>query len=68
MGAWQQAKLVLGWAALLWASLQAAHGQGQAQSQSPGQGTGGYQASRFSGKPDEVQSRVRRRGQDTLRG
>ncbi|TSK53727.1 Fibrillin-2 [Bagarius yarrelli] len=59
MGAWTVARVVLGWAAVCWASLQTVQAQGD----------GGLQASLFNGKPEgEVQQRVRRRGQDTLRG
>ncbi|KAL7855284.1 hypothetical protein SRHO_G00174740 [Serrasalmus rhombeus] len=59
MGAWTLARVVLGWAAVCWVALQTVQGQGD----------GGLQASRFSGKPEgEVQQRVRRRGQESLRG
>nr|XP_015220808.1 PREDICTED: fibrillin-3 [Lepisosteus oculatus] len=59
MAALQLGKLVLGWAAVCWAALQAAHGQLD----------GNLQASRFTGRVDERESlRVRRRGQESLRG
>ncbi|GAA6104086.1 fibrillin-2b [Tachysurus ichikawai] len=59
MGAWTVARVVLGWAAVCLVSLQTVQAQGD----------GGLQASLFNGKPEgEVQQRVRRRGQDTLRG
>ncbi|KTG04443.1 hypothetical protein cypCar_00020287, partial [Cyprinus carpio] len=59
MGVWKLAKVVLGWAAIWWAAVHSAQAQGD----------GDIQASRFNGKPEgEVQQRVRRRGQESLRG
>lgn len=60
MGAGKLARVLLGWAAVCLASVHIAYGQA---------GDGGYQASRFTGKVDEREvQRVRRRGQETLRG
>ncbi|XP_042178990.1 fibrillin-2b isoform X2 [Oncorhynchus tshawytscha] len=60
MGAGKLARVLLGWAAVCLASVHTAYGQA---------GDGGYQASRFTGKVDEREvQRVRRRGQETLRG
>lgn len=59
MGAWTVARVVQGWAAVCWVTFQMVQAQGD----------GGLQASLFNGNPEgEVQQRVRRRGQDTLRG
>lgn len=59
MGAWKLAKVVLGWVAVWWAAAYSVQAQAD----------GDIQASRFSGKPEgEVQLRVRRRGQESLRG
>ncbi|XP_016101547.1 fibrillin-2b [Sinocyclocheilus grahami] len=59
MGVWKLAKVVLGWATIWWAAVHSAQAQGD----------GDIQASRFTGKPEgEVQQRVRRRGQESLRG
>ncbi|KAI3368749.1 hypothetical protein L3Q82_025735 [Scortum barcoo] len=60
MGSGKLAQVLLGWAALCLSAVHMAYGQ---------TGDGPYQASRFTGTVDqrEVQ-RVRRRGQETLRG
>lgn len=59
MGVWKLAKVVLGWSAVWWATVYSVQAQGD----------GDIQASRFTGKPEgEVQQRVRRRGQESLRG
>ncbi|XP_051766700.1 fibrillin-2b isoform X2 [Ctenopharyngodon idella] len=59
MGVWNLAKVVLGWAAVWWAAVYSVQAQGD----------GDIQANRFTGKPEgEVQQRVRRRGQESLRG
>lgn len=60
MGSGKLAQVLLGWAAVLVGTIHAASDQ---------TGNGPYQASRFTGVVDqrEVQ-RVRRRGQETLRG
>uniref|UniRef100_A0AAY5EYQ0 Fibrillin 2b n=1 Tax=Electrophorus electricus TaxID=8005 RepID=A0AAY5EYQ0_ELEEL len=59
MGAWTLVRVVLGLAAVCGAAFRAVQGQAD----------GGLQASRFSSQPEgEVQQRVRRRGQDSLRG
>ncbi|XP_048832997.1 fibrillin-2b isoform X7 [Brienomyrus brachyistius] len=56
---WKLSKLVLAWAAVGWAALQTADGQGD----------GNYQASRFSAPTEEREAqRVRRRGPESLRG
>lgn len=60
MGSGKLAQVLLGWAAVCLAAVDVAFGD---------IGNGQYQASRFTGAMDqrEVQ-RVRRRGQETLRG
>lgn len=58
MGAWWLSNLLLGWTAVFWASSPSVYGQDP------------FQASRFSSGPDEreIANRVRRRGQESLRG
>ncbi|KAM6963381.1 fibrillin-2b isoform 3-T3 [Aplochiton taeniatus] len=62
MGAGKLAQVLLGWTAVCYAAVHVAHGQAEAD--------GGYQASRFTEKAEdrEAAQRVRRRGQETLRG
>jgi len=60
MGSGKLAQVLLGWAAVCLGAFHVALGQ---------TGNGPYQASRFTGSVDQKEvQRVRRRGQETLRG
>lgn len=60
MGSGKLAQVLLGWAAVCLSAVQVTGAQ---------TGNGPYQASRFTGNVDQREAqRVRRRGQDTLKG